>query len=195
VAENVPGGFALMYKVLARLEEAGRARRGYFIERLGAAQFSVPATVDRLRGQVQDTDLDAAGRRPEALALAATDPANPYGAALPWPALDSGPEGEAGGATPTGHRPGRKAGAVVVLVDGALALYMEHGGKALLALTDGPAELAAAAFSLVSALRTANVTKMTVEKVNGRSILDSTVAAALLDAGFYSSPNGVRFRA
>ncbi|GAA3678544.1 ATP-dependent helicase [Arthrobacter ginkgonis] len=196
VAENVPGGFALMYKVLARLEEAGRARRGYFIERLGAAQFSVPATVDRLRGQVQDTDLDAAGRRPEALALAATDPANPYGAALPWPALDAGPDGgSSGGATPTGHRPGRKAGAVVVLVGGALALYMERGGKTLLAFTDGPAELEAAAFSLVSALRTANVTKMTVEKVNGRSILDSTVATALLDAGFYSSPNGVRFRA
>ncbi|GER22821.1 DEAD/DEAH box helicase [Zafaria cholistanensis] len=195
VAENVPGGFALMYKVLARLEEAGRARRGYFIERLGAAQFSVPATVDRLRGQVRDADLDAAARRPEALALAATDPANPYGAALPWPSPEAGPEAGAGGATPTGHRPGRKAGAVVVLVDGALALYMERGGKTLLAFTEEPAELAAAAISLVSALRTANVTKMTVEKVNGGSILDSGVATALLDAGFYSSPNGVKFRA
>ena len=125
MAENILGGFGLMYKVLARLEEAGRCRRGYFIEHLGAAQFAVPATVDRLRSYTEDTQL--AKPEPVALALAATDPANPYGAALPWPALSV----EAG----SGHRPGRKAGALVVMVDGALVLYVERGGKTLLAFT------------------------------------------------------------
>ena len=112
MAENIVGGFGLMYKVLARLEEAGRCRRGYFIEHLGAAQFAVPATVDRLRSFTEDAQLAKA--EPVALALAATDPANPYGAALPWPrcTVDAG----------SGHRPGRKAGALVVMVDGALVL-------------------------------------------------------------------------
>ena len=134
MAENILGGFGLMYKVLARLEEAGRCRRGYFIEHLGAAQFAVPATVDRLRSFAEDAQLHKP--EPVALALAATDPANPYGAALPWPALNV----EAG----TGHRPGRKAGALVVLVDGALVLYVERGGKTLLAFSEDEDVLAAA---------------------------------------------------
>ncbi|MEE1622684.1 Lhr family ATP-dependent helicase [Zafaria sp. Z1313] len=191
--EDVPGGFGLVYKVLARLEEAGRARRGYFIERLGAAQFSTPATVDRLRGHVRDSELDAVHRADAgtpALALAATDPANPYGAALPWPAAD-GPSGSPGA---TGHRPGRKAGAVVVLVDGALALYVERGGKTLLCYEQDPARLDAVARALVAALRRAGVDKMAVEKVNGQPVPDTPLAAALLAAGFYSSPHGVRFR-
>ncbi|MET1036160.1 MAG: DEAD/DEAH box helicase [Arthrobacter sp.] len=203
VAEEVPGGFGLLYRVLTRLEEAGRTRRGYFIEHLGAAQFSVPATVDRLRGHTRDTELDAVhagaaagpaggppARVPAAVALSATDPANPYGAALPWPVLEAAPDAPAA----TGHRPGRKAGAVVVLVDGALALYVERGGKTLLAFTEEPVALASAARSLVGTLRTARVEKMSVERVNGRPIPDTAVSAALLEAGFYSAPNGVRFR-
>ena len=94
-----------MYKVLARLEEAGRCRRGYFIEHLGAAQFAVPATVDRLRSYSEDTQL--AKPEPVALALAATDPANPYGAALPWPALNV----EAGSGPPARAEGGRAGGA------------------------------------------------------------------------------------
>lgn len=185
MAENILGGFGLMYKVLARLEEAGRCRRGYFIEHLGAAQFAVPATVDRLRSHSEDTQL--AKPEPMALALAATDPANPYGAALPWPALSI----EAG----SGHRPGRKAGALVVLVDGALALYVERGGKTLLVFTEDDAVLAAAGAALVDVVKRGAVDKLVMEKVNGHSILDTPAAAALTAAGAYSTPKGLRIRA
>ncbi|RNL49998.1 DNA glycosylase AlkZ-like family protein [Arthrobacter oryzae] len=185
MAENILGGFGLMYKVLARLEEAGRCRRGYFIEHLGAAQFAVPATVDRLRSYAEDSQL--AKPDPMALALAATDPANPYGAALPWPGLDV----EAG----TGHRPGRKAGALVVLVDGALVLYVERGGKTLLAFTDDANILAAAGVALVGVVTRRAVDKLIMEKVNGHGILDTPVAAALAHAGAYSTPKGLRIRA
>jgi ATP-dependent Lhr-like helicase len=185
MAEQILGGFGLMYKVLARLEEAGRCRRGYFIEHLGAAQFAVPATVDRLRTYSEDSQL--AKPEPVALALAATDPANPYGAALPWPALHD----DAG----TGHRPGRKAGALVVLVDGALVLYVERGGKTLLAFSDDDAILAAAGSALVGVVTRGAVDKLIMEKVNGHGILDTPVAAALSAAGAYSTPKGLRVRA
>lgn len=185
MAEQILGGFGLMYKVLARLEEAGRCRRGYFIEHLGAAQFAVPATVDRLRSYSEDAQL--AKPEPVALALAATDPANPYGAALPWPALQD----DAG----TGHRPGRKAGALVVLVDGALVLYVERGGKTLLAFSDDQAVLAAAGTALVGVVTRGAVDKLIMEKVNGHGILDTPVAAALSSAGAYSTPKGLRIRA
>lgn len=185
MSEQILGGFGLMYKVLARLEEAGRCRRGYFIEHLGAAQFAVPATVDRLRSYSEDTQLAKA--EPVALALAATDPANPYGAALPWPALDV----EAG----TGHRPGRKAGALVVLVDGALVLYVERGGKTLLAFTGDDAILSAAGTALAGVVTRGAVDKLIMEKVNGHGILDTPVAAALSAAGAYSTPKGLRIRA
>jgi len=185
MAEQILGGFGLMYKVLARLEEAGRCRRGYFIEHLGAAQFAVPATVDRLRSYSEDTQL--AKPEPVALALAATDPANPYGAALPWPAQHD----DAG----TGHRPGRKAGALVVLVDGALVLYVERGGKTLLAFSDDEVILAAAGSALVGVVTRGAVDKLIMEKVNGHEILDTPVAAALSAAGAYSTPKGLRIRA
>jgi ATP-dependent Lhr-like helicase len=185
MAEQILGGFGLMYKVLARLEEAGRCRRGYFIEHLGAAQFAVPATVDRLRSYSEDTQL--AKPEPMALALAATDPANPYGAALPWPALNE----EAG----TGHRPGRKAGALVVMVDGALVLYVERGGKTLLAFSEDAAVLSAAGAALVGVVTRGAVDKLIMEKVNGHGILDTPVAAALAAAGAYSTPKGLRIRA
>ncbi|MFJ6077727.1 DNA glycosylase AlkZ-like family protein [Pseudarthrobacter sp. NPDC092419] len=185
MAEQILGGFGLMYKVLARLEEAGRCRRGYFIEHLGAAQFAVPATVDRLRSYSEDTQLAKA--EPVALALAATDPANPYGAALPWPASHD----DAG----SGHRPGRKAGALVVLVDGALVLYVERGGKTLLAFSDDDAVLAAAASALAGVVTRGAVDKLIMEKVNGHGILDTPVATALTAAGAYSTPKGLRIRA
>ncbi len=188
MAEQILGGFGLMYKVLARLEEAGRCRRGYFIEHLGAAQFAVPATVDRLRSYSEDTQLTQLTKaEPVALALAATDPANPYGAALPWPALQE----DAG----TGHRPGRKAGALVVLVDGALVLYVERGGKTLLAFSEDDAVLAAAGAALVGVVTRGAVDKLIMEKVNGHDLLDTPVAAALSSAGAYSTPKGLRIRA
>ncbi|MET1152742.1 ATP-dependent helicase [Arthrobacter sp.] len=180
-AESVPGGFGLMYKVLGKLEETGRCRRGYFIEHLGAAQFAVSPTVDRLRSFSRDAQLGE--QAPSAVALAATDPANPYGAALAWPAQESG------------HRPGRKAGALVVLVDGELALYSERGGKTLLAFTEDEELLALCGRALVQVIRRGAADKMAVEKVNGGPILDTPLARALMDAGFYSTPRGLRFRA
>ena len=185
MAENIIGGFGLMYKVLARLEEAGRCRRGYFIEHLGAAQFAVPATVDRLRSFTEDTRISKA--EPSALALAATDPANPYGAALPWPALSV----DAG----SGHRPGRKAGALVVMVDGALVLYVERGGKTLLTFSQDNAVLTVAAQALVDVVRRGAVDKLFMEKVNGHDLLETPIAVALAAAGAYSTPKGLRIRA
>ncbi|GAA3274156.1 DEAD/DEAH box helicase [Paenarthrobacter aurescens] len=185
MAENIIGGFGLMYKVLARLEEAGRCRRGYFIEHLGAAQFAVPATVDRLRSFTEDARISKA--EPSALALAATDPANPYGAALPWPALSV----DAG----SGHRPGRKAGALVVMVDGALILYVERGGKTLLTFSQDDAVLTVAAQALVDVVRRGAVDKLFMEKVNGHDLLETPIAVALAAAGAYSTPKGLRIRA
>src|ERR1700749_5349327 len=100
-AEGLPGGFAMLYKVLSTFEEAGRCQRGYFVESLGGAQFAVASTVDRLRGYLDGIDPE----RPEyrAVVLAAAAPANPYGAALPWPTSSEDARG-------IGGRPGRKAG-------------------------------------------------------------------------------------
>ncbi|MBJ7385680.1 MAG: winged helix DNA-binding domain-containing protein, partial [Mycolicibacterium sp.] len=120
-AEGLPGGFAMLYKVLSAFEEAGRCQRGYFVESLGGAQFAVASTVDRLRTYLDD--VDSGTRAYESVVLAAADPANPYGATLPWPS-----EGT--------HRPGRKAGALVVLVDGELAWFLERGGRTLLSYSE-----------------------------------------------------------
>ncbi|WP_130175956.1 DEAD/DEAH box helicase [Cryobacterium sp. SO1] len=132
MGENVLGGFALVYKTLSGFEEMGRCRRGYFVEGLGASQFATAGTIDRMRGYVDQAGRAERGDRSAAstVTLAATDPANPYGAVLPWPAL---PEG-------TGHRPGRKAGGLVVLVDGHLVLYVERGGKSMLVFDPAAAD-------------------------------------------------------
>ncbi|GHD00565.1 ATP-dependent helicase [Zhihengliuella salsuginis] len=195
MSEDVAGGFALVYKVLAKLEESGQVRRGYFIEHLGAAQFALSSTIDRLRTHAGGHDDAAAAgpaRRRHAVALAATDPANPYGAALPWPEPPPAASETAG----TGrHRPGRKAGAVVVLVDGMLTLYLERGGKTMLSFSEEPAVLDAAATSLVGALKLARIEKLGIERVGGQPIGGTALADALRAAGFYAAPNGVRFRA
>jgi ATP-dependent Lhr-like helicase len=187
-SEGVVGGFALAYKVLAGLEETGRTRRGYFVEGLGAAQFATPATVDRVRAFAPDPEE---GTPPIALTLAATDPANPYGAALGWPA----PSSDEG----SGHRPGRKAGALVVLVDGALAVYVERGGKTVLdLLPHDDAERtglarAAAAESLAATVR-ATGGRLRIEKVDGAFAIGTPLGDALVAAGFASTPQGLRLR-
>ncbi|HEV7623695.1 MAG TPA: ATP-dependent helicase, partial [Amnibacterium sp.] len=181
-AEQVPGGFALVYKTLAALEEAGRARRGYFVEHLGAAQFSTSGTVDRLRAHNRDPDAE----RTEVVAvcLAATDPANPYGAALPWPT----------GVGDGGHRPGRKAGALVVLVDGALVAHLERGGRTVLLFCDVEAVLQQAAEALAATVRGRGVAGLTVEKIDGVFALGTPFGAALERAGFAPNPKGMRLR-
>jgi ATP-dependent Lhr-like helicase len=184
VNERVPGGFALVYRVLSQFEESGRCRRGYFVETLGAAQFATGGTIDRLRGFAPDAVGRDSGRDqpPETLTLAATDPANPYGAALSWPSVE-------------GHKPGRKAGALVALVDGALVLYLERGGKTALSFSDDEGVLALAARSVAQAVTTGRVDKLAVERVNGDFVLGTPVGGALETAGFTGTPRGLRLRA
>lgn len=178
-AEGVPGGFAQAYRVLAGFEEAGHCRRGYVIEKLGAAQFAASATVDRLR-----TFAGLADPAPRtAVTLAATDPANPYGAALGWPKLDE-----------VSHRPGRKAGGLVVLVDGALVLYLERGGRTVLSFSDDGEVLRAAATDLAATARGRRLDTLTVEKVNGEGVYGTELALALQEAGFVVTPRGYTLR-
>ncbi|PYC76962.1 ATP-dependent helicase [Streptomyces tateyamensis] len=196
-AERVAGGFAGVYRVLSAFEERGRARRGYLVEGLGGAQFAMDGAADRLRsinsrlersaGADWPEHATAAAARPQAQLLAAADPANAYGAALPWP---EPPGGEQGGA----HRPGRKAGALVVLVDGELVLYLERGGKSLLCWSEDEQRLAAAVPELVTAVRRGRLTGLTVEKANGEQALGSALGAVLEGAGFHATPRGLRLR-
>lgn len=183
-SERTPGGFAAVYKVLSAFEESGRCRRGYFVEGLGAAQFGTSGAVDRLR---TFTEITGGEEKPAAVTLAATDPANPFGAALPWPERE----------TSGGHRPGRKAGALVVLVDGELTLYVERGGRTLLTWSDDAGRLRPATLSLSEAGRRGALGRMTVERADGEQILGggSTPLREALDAaGFVSTSRGLRLR-
>ncbi|MFB9378037.1 ATP-dependent helicase [Kineococcus gynurae] len=208
MSERVPGGFAGVYRVLAAFEEAGRARRGYFVEGLGASQFATAGAVDRLRdsarplGEARPSDRagragargETADRGPGALVLAATDPANPFGAALGWPERPDRPDLAAGA---SGHKPGRKAGALVVLLDGELVLYVERGGRTLLSWTEEPDQLQPAADALALAVRDGVLGRLTVEKADGAGVLTagSALGSALEAAGFHATPRGLRIRA
>jgi ATP-dependent Lhr-like helicase len=190
VAERAPGGFAAVYRVLSTFEETGRCRRGYFVEGLGAAQFALPGAVDRLRAVAAalERDADAPARAevgPRALVLAATDPANPFGAAVPWP----------GRGADARHKPGRKAGALVVQVDGHLVLYVERGGRTLLTWSDDPSVLQPAVDALSLAVREGHLGRLTVERADGAGVLDSALGRALEEAGFHATPRGLRLRA
>ncbi|MET8680515.1 ATP-dependent helicase [Streptomyces sp. NPDC004647] len=211
-AEGVEGGFSAAYRVLSVFEDTGQARRGYVVEGLGAAQFAMDGAVDRLRAVSTAREREAAegpvaalppgfpqeaaggssrngpGR---AVVLAAADPANAYGAALPWPEPPTG----------AGHKPGRKAGALVVLVAGELVLYVERGGKTLLAWPgpdaenpDTDARLHAAAEGLAQATRNGALGTVTVERANGAPALSSPLGRALESAGFHATPRGLRMR-
>jgi ATP-dependent Lhr-like helicase len=189
-SERLPGGFTPVYQVLRAYEESGRCRRGYFVEGLGGAQFALPGAVDRMRamapGLAPSSGREEPGERAarRAVVLAAADPANPYGAALPWTTHP----GE------VGHKPGRKAGALVVLVDGHLVLYVERGGKTLLSFADDE-RLQPAVDALALAVRDGALGKLTVERADGASINDSPLGAALEAAGFHPTPRGLRLRA
>ncbi|MFJ2553932.1 MULTISPECIES: ATP-dependent helicase [unclassified Streptomyces] len=186
-AEGVAGGFSATYRVLSAFEDSGQARRGYVVEGLGAAQFAMDGAVDRLRAAATARDRASEQAAPRAVVLAAADPANAYGAALPWPEPPDG----------AGHKPGRKAGSLVVLVDGELTLYMERGGKTLLAwVTDPQAPaLTAAAGALADAARAGALGTVTVERANGTPALTSPLGRALESAGFHATPRGLRLRA
>jgi ATP-dependent Lhr-like helicase len=198
-AERIEGGFSALYPVLRALEDGGQCRRGYFVEGLGAAQFALAGAVDRMRAMADaargpepaadpwDTKaITSGGQGPHVTVLAATDPANAYGAALPWP--------DRPGETSGGHRPGRKAGALVVLADGDLVLYVERGGKTLLSWTSDPALLEPASAALAAAVRAGALGRLTVERADGAEVYDSPLAQALEAAGFRPTPRGLRLR-
>jgi ATP-dependent helicase Lhr and Lhr-like helicase len=167
--EGTSGGFAGLYPVLKAMEEAGTVRRGYFVAGLGGSQFAVPGAVDRLRAFRETPTV------PEVVVLAATDPANVYGIALPWPV--KGPQ--------------RAAGAYVVLVDGLPSAYIERGGKSLVALRayDGTWEqyVVTAIAGLVGPEdnRTARFRKLVFESY------PDELKGLLLDKGFVPTPKGL----
>jgi ATP-dependent Lhr-like helicase len=178
--ERVSGGFTGIYKVLRAMEDSGRCRRGYVVEGLGAAQFAVPGAIDRLRAVSQVTEGSTA-----TVVLAATDPAQPYGAALAWPPTVGDVR----------HRPGRKAGALAVLVDGAAVLYVERGGRSLLSFTEETATLRAAVGALAGSVQQGWLGVLSVERADGEAALGSALANLLRDAGFRATPRGLRLRA
>jgi len=177
--EGAPGGFAQAYRTLASIEQAGHCRRGYLIEKLGAAQFAASPTIDAMRRFAAVPDPPPL----HAVVLAATDPANPYGAALAWPALEG-----------VKHRPGRKAGGLVVLVDGELVLYLERGGKSALQFSEDEQTVAAACRALVSMSRARRLETLTVEQANGEFIYTASLGRALRAAGFVESTKGLTLR-
>jgi len=188
--EDVPGSFAAVYRVLSALEEGGQCRRGYFVDGLGASQFAPSEAVDLLRDRQRESETGTVESR--STVLAATDPANPYGAALPWPPLPLEPlEG-------TTVRPARRARALVVLRDGHVAAFVDKGGKSLLWWADAE-QTPAVARTLVEAVTAdAVVELLSIERIDGRSIGDGEVAHivdALGEAGCYRSPRSIRARA
>lgn len=235
--EDSAGGFSQLYRIYSAAEDRALVRRGYFIEGLGAAQFAAPATVDLLRSTVdnlsipagphgfgatqsfgasaytpQRTDTEQVYGTFTVTLLAATDPANPYGAALSWPTIPSF-AGEGVGVVK--HRPARKAGACVVLVDGAPVLYVERGAKTLLAFTTDPVLLEAAAPALARLVSAGGAEKISVEKVNDVELLSThtlgtytlnpstgeavehpveALRAALQAQGFYATVRGLSLR-
>jgi ATP-dependent Lhr-like helicase len=184
LAEGIPGGFSAIYPELSQLETLGIARRGYFLEGLGGAQFALPGAVERLRAR---SGARAAGSDADApLVLAAIDPAQPYGAALPWPKPAEGAERSGAG---SGRRPARVGGAYVVLVEGDPIVYLERGGKGLQTLVPGTdARLTPALTALVAFARGGAIKRLALEKVDGESAMSSPLAPELTALGFAEGP-------
>ncbi len=172
LAEGVPGGFSTLYGELTNLETLGTARRGYFVEGLGGAQFALAGAVELLRGLRSD---EPAG----AMVLAATDPANPYGASLSWPRRDEDQR----------RRPARVAGAYVVLLDGDPVLYVERGGKGLVPLrAPDDAWLREALEALAEHVRKGRLKRLALERFDGEPIVGSPVDDLLVELGFRQGP-------
>jgi ATP-dependent helicase Lhr and Lhr-like helicase len=178
--EGLEGGFSAVYPVLRALEEAGRIRRGYFVEGLGGAQFALAGAIDRLRA-VREPGSDR-----EIHVLAAADPANPYGAALAWPRRDE-----------ADRRPfQRAAGAYVVFVDGEAVLYVDRGGTSLQTLPAfGDEERALlAARALRALLSDGRFRELVISKVDGEAVSGSAAREVLLAAGFGAGYRGLVLR-
>ncbi|HEU4736241.1 MAG TPA: DEAD/DEAH box helicase, partial [Solirubrobacterales bacterium] len=169
LAEGIPGGFSSLYAELGNLELLGTARRGYFVEGLGGAQFALPGAVERLRSLPYD---DGSFQL-----LAATDPANPYGASLPWPKPANG------------RRPARTPGAHALMRDGSPLLYIERGGRGIVRLVQlSRDELTAAVGALAKEVGAGRLPKLALEKLDGDPVIGSGQEDVLLEAGFSRGP-------
>lgn len=169
LAEGFPGGFSALYPVFSQLEESGRIRRGYFVEGLGGSQFALPGAVDRLRSET----------KPGIAAIAATDPANPYGGVLPWPEIE-------------GARLARDAGAYVLLHDGDLVGYLDKGRRGLTLFDVSPERFGQISRALAEVA--GRYRKLTLMTVNGEPASASHLAAALREWGFAMAPKGLSYR-
>jgi ATP-dependent Lhr-like helicase len=170
--EGIPGGYGAVYGELKALETLGLCRRGYFVEGLGGAQFALGGAVERLR----ELRPDPGTRSVEPLVLAAADPAQPYGAALPWPKR-------------AGARAARVAGAHVILLGGEAVLFVERGGRSLVPLRE-PEEawLREALAALVAHVKGGGAKRLAVERFDGEPVGESEVISLLIDAGFVIGP-------
>jgi ATP-dependent Lhr-like helicase len=171
LAEGIPGGFSTLYAELGNLELLGTARRGYFVEGLGGAQFALPGAVERLRSlPFEDGSF---------LLLSAVDPANPYGASLPWPKPAANER----------RRPARAPGAYLLMRDGAPVLYVERGGRGILRLAEmSEEELASAVQALALAVSDGRLPKLAIERFDGDPVIGSGQEDLLLGAGFSRGP-------
>jgi ATP-dependent helicase Lhr and Lhr-like helicase len=176
--EGIAGGYGAVYQHLRALETLGTCRRGYFVEGLGGAQFALGGAVERLR-ELRPREDDV----PEALVLAAADPAQPYGATLPWPKR-------------AGARAARVAGAQVVLLGGEAALFVERGGRSLVPLREPDDEwLRIALAALVAYVKRGGAKRLAVERFDGEPVTDSAVMPLLIEAGFLAGPRRAVLRA
>jgi ATP-dependent Lhr-like helicase len=177
-AEGIPGGYGAVYSELRALETLGTCRRGYFVEGLGGAQFALAGAVERLR-ELRPRE----GDEPEPLVLAAADPAQPYGASLPWPKR-------------SGARAARVAGAHVVLLGGEPALFVERGGRSLVPLREPDEEwLRPALAALVAFVRRGGAKRLAVERFDGEPVGETSAMPLLVEAGFLAGPRRAVLRA
>jgi ATP-dependent Lhr-like helicase len=174
LAEGIPGGFSSLYGELSNLEMLGTARRGYFVEGLGGAQFALAGAVERLRSLPRVDE--------ELVVLAATDPAQPYGATLKWPRPPGAGDGDGDGR-------GRVAGAFVLLRNGEPAIYVERGGKGLLHLAQlNDDQRAASHAAIVEAVRERRLPRLGIERIDGEAVIGHPLEAELVAAGFERQP-------
>ena len=170
-AEGIVGGYSAVYGELKALETLGLCRRGYFVEGLGGAQFALGGAVERLR-ELRPRE----GEEAEPLVIAAADPAQPYGAALPWPKR-------------AGGRAARVAGAQVVLLGGEPALFVERGGRSIVSLREPDEEwLRPALAALVERVKTSGGKRLAVERFDGEPVGETDLMPLLLEAGFLAGP-------
>lgn len=183
-AEELPGGYSPIYKVLSTLEESGRVRRGYFIEGLSGAQFARPGTIDLLRNLQPGPGSDIDEDKFPIDTLPVVDPANPWGSVLPWPQTGD----------PQSPRPRRVAGAWLLLHRGEPLLYLGANGRQLITFPEHLSRpgISAAAFDALREMPgSMRRGTLIIEKVDGQAVADSAYRDALLRAGFVSDYRGV----